>query len=94
MEEIKKILISDPLSNRGLEILGQAKGLSYDIKTGLPPAELKSLISGYDAILIRSETKLKAEIIEAADRLKVIGRAGSAWTMWTFRRRRKRGSWS
>ena len=76
MEEIKKILISDPLSNSGLEILGKAKGLSYDIKTGLPPAELKSLISGYDAILIRSETKLKAEIIEAADRLKVIGRAG------------------
>jgi D-3-phosphoglycerate dehydrogenase len=76
MEEIKKVLISDPLSNKGLEILGKAKGLKYDIKSGLPPEELKKTIPEYDAIVVRSETKLKAEIIEAADRLKVIGRAG------------------
>jgi D-3-phosphoglycerate dehydrogenase len=76
MEEIKKVLISDPLSNKGLDILGKAKGLKYDIKSGLPPEELKKIIPGYDAIIVRSETKLKAEIIEAADRLKVIGRAG------------------
>ena len=76
MEEAKKVLISDPLSNKGLEILGKAKGLKYDIKSGLPPEELKKIIPEYDAIIVRSETKLKAEIIEAADRLKVIGRAG------------------
>ena len=76
MEEIKKVLISDPLSNRGLEILGKAKNLKYDIKSGLPPEELKKIIPEYDAIIVRSETKLKAEIIEAGDRLKVIGRAG------------------
>jgi len=76
MEEIKKVLISDPLSNKGLEILGKAKNLKYDIKSGLPPEELKKIIPEYDAIIVRSETKLKAEIIEAADRLKVIGRAG------------------
>ncbi len=76
MEEIKKVLISDPLSNKGLEILAKAKNLKYEIKTGLSPEELKKIIPEYDAIIIRSETKLKAEIIEAADRLKVIGRAG------------------
>jgi len=76
MEEMQKVLISDPLSNRGLEILGKAKTLKYDIKTGLPPEELKKIIPEYDAIIIRSETKVKAEIIEAASRLKVIGRAG------------------
>jgi len=76
IEEIKKVLISDPLSNKGLEILARAKHLKYDIKPGLPPEELKKIIPEYDAIIIRSETKLKAEIIEAADRLKVIGRAG------------------
>jgi D-3-phosphoglycerate dehydrogenase len=76
MEEFKKVLISDPLSNKGLEILGKAKGLQYDIKSGLPPEELKKIIPEYDAIIVRSETKLKAEIIEAGDRLKVIGRAG------------------
>jgi D-3-phosphoglycerate dehydrogenase / 2-oxoglutarate reductase len=76
MEEIMKILISDPLSNKGLEILGRAQGVKYDIKTGLPPEELKKTIPEYDAIIVRSETKLKADIIEAGTRLKVIGRAG------------------
>jgi len=76
MDEIKKVLVSDPLSNKGLELLGKAKNLKYDIKPGLPPAELKKIIPAYDAIIVRSETKLTSEIIEAADRLKVIGRAG------------------
>jgi D-3-phosphoglycerate dehydrogenase len=76
MEELKKVLISDPLSNKGLEILTRAKTLKYEITTGLSPEELKKIIPEYDAIIIRSETKLKAEIIEAASRLKVIGRAG------------------
>ena len=76
MEEIKKILVSDPLSKKGLEILDKAKEIKYDLKPGLSLEELKKIIPEYDAIIIRSETKLKAEIIEAADRLKVIGRAG------------------
>jgi D-3-phosphoglycerate dehydrogenase len=76
MDEIKKVLVSDPLSNKGLEILGKAKNLKVDIKPGLPPEELKKIIPEYDAIIIRSETKLKGDMIEAAERLKVIGRAG------------------
>ncbi len=76
MEEIKKILVSDPLSNKGLEILGKAKSLKVDVKPGLPPEELKKIIGEYDAIIVRSETKLRGDMIEAADRLKVIGRAG------------------
>lgn len=76
MEEIRKVLVSDPLSKKGLEILEKAKNLQYDIKLGLPPEELRKIITEYDGIIVRSETKLKAEIIEAADRLKVIGRAG------------------
>jgi D-3-phosphoglycerate dehydrogenase len=76
MEEIRKVLVSDPLSKKGLEILDKAKEIEYDLKPGLSLEELKKIISEYDAIIIRSETKLKAEIIEAADRLKVIGRAG------------------
>src|SRR4030066_216215 len=76
MEEIQKILVSDPLSKKGLEILGKAKNLTYDLKPGLSPEELKKIIPEYDGIIVRSETKLKADIIETADRLKVIGRAG------------------
>jgi D-3-phosphoglycerate dehydrogenase len=76
MEEIKKILVSDPLSSKGLEILGKAKNLTFDLKPGLSPEELKKIIPEYDGIIIRSETKLKGDIIEAGKCLKVIGRAG------------------
>jgi D-3-phosphoglycerate dehydrogenase len=76
MDDTKKVLVSDPLSNKGLEILGRAKNLKVDLQPGLPPEELKKIIPEYDAIIIRSETKLKGDIIEAATRLKVIGRAG------------------
>ncbi|MGA2517329.1 MAG: phosphoglycerate dehydrogenase [Thermodesulfobacteriota bacterium] len=76
MEEIKRVLVSDPLSSKGLEILGSAKNLKYDLKPGLSPEELIKIMPEYDAIIIRSETKLKADLIEAGRRLKVIGRAG------------------
>lgn len=76
MDKILKILVSDPLSSKGLEVLGQVKDLKVDLKPGLTPEELKKIIPEYDAIIIRSETKLKADIIEAGSRLRVIGRAG------------------
>lgn len=71
-----KVLVSDNLSSKGIEILKKA-GLDVDVKTGLKPEELKSIIGQYHAIVIRSATKLTADIIEAAKNLKVIGRAGS-----------------
>ncbi|MGZ3525440.1 MAG: phosphoglycerate dehydrogenase [Thermodesulfobacteriota bacterium] len=76
MEEIKRVLVSDPLSSKGLEILERAKGLKYDLKPGVSPEELKKIIPEYDGIIVRSETKLKGDLIEAGNRLKVIGRAG------------------
>jgi D-3-phosphoglycerate dehydrogenase len=76
MEEMKKVLVSDPLSNKGLEILERAKNLKYDVKPGLSPEELKIILPEYDGIIIRSETKLKGDMIEAGTRLRVIGRAG------------------
>ena len=76
MEEIRRVLVSDPLSNKGLEILERARNLKYDLKPGLSPEELKKIIPEYDGIIVRSETRLKADLIEAGKRLKVIGRAG------------------
>lgn len=76
MNQKWKILVSDPLSKSGLEILEETQELTYEVKTNLSPEELKEIIGGYDAIIIRSETKLKADVIEAAQRLRVIGRAG------------------
>lgn len=71
-----KVLVSDNISSKGVEILKKA-GLEVDVKTGLKPEELKAIIGEYDALVIRSATKVTAEIIEAADKLKVIGRAGT-----------------
>ena len=70
-----KILISDKMSNKVEDVL-KSKSIDYDIKTGLEPNELKSIIDHYDGILIRSATKLTADILENCSNLKVIGRAG------------------
>jgi D-3-phosphoglycerate dehydrogenase len=71
-----KVLVSDKLSPAGVEILERAPGLSVDVNTGLAPEELKEIIGQYDGLVIRSATKVTREIIEAASRLKVVGRAG------------------
>ncbi len=70
-----KILISDKMSNKVEDVL-KSKSIDYDIKTGLEPNELKLIIDNYDGILIRSATKLTADILENCSNLKVIGRAG------------------
>ncbi|HDP26433.1 MAG TPA: phosphoglycerate dehydrogenase [Deltaproteobacteria bacterium] len=71
-----KVLVSDKLSEKGVEILKQA-GFDVDVKTGLKPDELKEIIGDYDALVVRSATKATADIISAGKRLKVIGRAGA-----------------
>ena len=71
-----KVLVSDNISPKGVEILKKA-GLSVDIKTGMKPEELKACIGEYHGLIIRSATKVTAEIIDAASNLKVVGRAGS-----------------
>jgi len=70
-----KILISDKMSNKVEDVL-KSKSIDYDIKTGLEPNQLKSIIDDYDGILIRSATKLTSDILENCSNLKVIGRAG------------------
>ncbi|MFH1714739.1 MAG: phosphoglycerate dehydrogenase [Elusimicrobiota bacterium] len=71
-----KILISDPLSEQGINVLKESNGYSIDVKTKLPESELIKIIPDYDALLIRSETKVTESVINAAKKLKVIGRAG------------------
>ncbi len=71
-----KVLISDNLSSQGVNILKNA-GLEVDVKTGMPPEELKKEIEKYDALVVRSATKVTRDIIDSAKNLKVIGRAGS-----------------
>ena len=71
-----KVLVSDEFSPQGLEILQKAKGVEVDVKTGLSPDELRKIIGTYDALIIRSASKVTADVIEAATNLKVIGRGG------------------
>ena len=69
-----KVLVADPIAPEGIEILKTVA--EVDVKTGLSKDELAAIIGEYDALAVRSETKVTAEIIAAATKLKIIGRAG------------------
>jgi D-3-phosphoglycerate dehydrogenase len=71
-----KVLVSDSLSKEGLEFLKQSQGIELDYKPGLKEDELAQAIVGVEGLVIRSGSKVTAKVIEAADKLKVIGRAG------------------
>ena len=71
-----KVLVSDPLSDVGVELFQETPGIDVDVNTGLTPEELKGIIGLYDGLVIRSATRVTPDILEAANRLKVIGRAG------------------
>jgi D-3-phosphoglycerate dehydrogenase / 2-oxoglutarate reductase len=72
-----RVLVSDPLAPQGLEVLRRyAARIQLDSNTGLDPAALAAVIERYDALVIRSSTKVTKEVIERARSLKVIGRAG------------------
>ncbi|AFZ36957.1 D-3-phosphoglycerate dehydrogenase [Stanieria cyanosphaera PCC 7437] len=69
-----KVLVSDPIDQVGIDILSQVA--QVDVKTGLPVEELVKIIGEYDALMLRSGTKVTQEVIEAGTHLKIIGRAG------------------
>ena len=69
-----KVLVADPVAEEGIEALrAQAE---VDVKLNLKPEELKSIIGDYEALVVRSETRATADIIEAGRKLQVIARAG------------------
>ena len=70
-----KVLVKEKIADSGVDLLRQ----NFDVDLGLEMSdeELNEAIGGYDAILIRSATKMTAELIERGERLKVIGRAGT-----------------
>jgi len=74
---MKKVLVSDKLSKEGLEIFKNTPGIEVDVMTNLTPDELKGVIKDYDALAIRSATKVTREVIDCAEKLKVVGRAGA-----------------
>ncbi len=71
-----KVLICDDLAEEGLALFRSEKNLQVIIKTKLPLPDLKKEIADADGCVVRSGTQLTKEVIEAAKKLKVIGRAG------------------
>ena len=70
-----KVLISDALSPRAADIL-KAHGIEVDFLPGLPAADLEARIGEYEGLAVRSATKVTSGLLECAEKLKVIGRAG------------------
>ena len=71
-----KVLIADSIAPRGIAELGAGGAVEVVVKTGLPEAELVQLIPDFSALVVRSQTKVTAAILNAGTKLKVVGRAG------------------
>jgi D-3-phosphoglycerate dehydrogenase len=69
-----KILVADPIAEEGIQVLRSYA--QVDVKTKLELEQLKAIIGDYDALIVRSQTQVGAEVIESGKKLKVIGRAG------------------
>ena len=72
---MSKVLIADPINDSGVQKLTD-NGHQVDIKVGLPHEELIKIIDKYDALIVRSETKVTSEILASGHHLQVVGRAG------------------
>ncbi len=70
-----KVLISDNLSERAVDIFKE-RGVEVDFKPGMAPDDLLASIAAYDGLAVRSATKVTAEVLDAGQNLKVVGRAG------------------
>jgi D-3-phosphoglycerate dehydrogenase len=76
-EEHFRILIADRIAQEGIELLRrELPEAQIDVQTGLKPEQLRARIGEYTALIVRSETQVTADILAAAQRLKIVGRAG------------------
>src|SRR5690348_511396 len=73
--QTRRVLVAEPLAERGLEAMAAA-GLEVDVQVGLSPEALLEAVRGASALVIRSATQVTAEVLEAGDALQVVGRAG------------------
>ncbi|GIU91429.1 MAG: hypothetical protein KatS3mg011_0335 [Acidimicrobiia bacterium] len=70
-----RVLVCDPIAEEGLDLL--RRHFDVDVVPGLPPSELAERVSEYEALVVRSSTRVDREVIERGERLKVVARAGS-----------------
>ncbi|MCM8794701.1 MAG: phosphoglycerate dehydrogenase [Candidatus Omnitrophica bacterium] len=72
-----RILVTDPLAEEGINLLQAENHVKVDVRTKIPPEELKGIIGEYDGLVVRSGTQVTKDILASAKKLKVIGRAGA-----------------
>ena len=71
-----RVLVSDPISDKGVGLLNAHPEITADFETGLSPEGLLAIIGDYDALVVRSQTKVTPEVFSRAGKLKAVGRAG------------------
>ncbi len=71
-----RVLVADPIAEEGVNLLRDS-GVDVDVRTGLKSQELQACISDYDALIVRSETKVTEKVLAAGKRLQIVGRAGA-----------------
>lgn len=69
-----RVLVTDPIAEDGLDVLRQ--GAEVDVRLGLSPQELIDAVPAYEGLVVRSETRVTADVLEAGRNLQVVGRAG------------------
>ncbi|ANM31578.1 hypothetical protein ABI59_21460 [Acidobacteria bacterium Mor1] len=72
-----RVLVADNVSPKGVALLEETEGFDVTFKTGMTPPELAEVIGDYDALIVRSATKVTPDILEHAKKLRAIGRAGT-----------------
>ena len=71
-----RVLVSDKLAEAGLDVLREASGVELEFRPGMSEDELCEVIGDYDGLILRSGTQVTSRVVDAAEKLRVIGRAG------------------
>jgi D-3-phosphoglycerate dehydrogenase len=88
--EIIKILVCDPIHIDGIRLLEKA-GFQVDQRVSITPSELQIIVKHYDAIVVRSRTKVTQDVLKSSDRLKIVARAGVGLDNIDIESAKKRG---
>jgi D-3-phosphoglycerate dehydrogenase len=75
--ETMKVLVADAVSERGIDLLRETPGFEVTVSTGMSPPDLAATIGDYHGLIVRSATKVTADVLRSSGILRVIGRAGT-----------------
>ncbi len=76
-QTVSRVLVADAISEEGVKVLRDTPGFEVTVQTGMSPDELRQVIGDYEGLIVRSATKVRADVLAEPGRLRVIGRAGT-----------------